>query len=531
MDIKKHLDLILEKYELNTLYIKFITISIITTVIKESFYWALLYLSDVLQTKPDMLPYFSGILIGLYGLHIPLKNYCTNLRNELITEIRMANLKYFNDKIINIQKDNILAFDLVEYYNSVDHFNDYFQEYIVSQQIKYDIPIRVVTLIIIALNKKFSLLVGLFAVFYSIVTVLNETKIIKESKLTKNLLDLENKVRNYMINSKQFIINDEFNKEYVTDNIIKAEATNKDIFDTNNTLDMQINIMLFIFIIVVIYIKKDELKPLDFFYYFLIIYDIEFIADKVNEYHKNKLNFNRMKERLNYLNNIKENDTTSKEEFISEINNNQQSNNMIVITNISNDLPKLSNKEPIVINQGEHILVQGESGSGKTSLLYLLKGMLQCNELIIKPSINTINTQSYIILSNYKSIFSGKLYDIISNYQKNPNIDNINEAIVISKLDHKFLNGNEDINIDKLSGGERIRIIIARLIYLLKGNNQYSILLFDEIDDNLNNKLAVEVSKNLLEIFNDKTILYITHNENVKKLFNRTINVKEGVIL
>lgn len=524
MDIKKHLNLILEKYELNTLYIKFITISIITTIIKESFYWALLYLSDILQTKPDMLPYFSGILIGLYGIHIPLKKYCTNLRNELIIEIRMANLKYFNDKIINIKKDNILGFDLVEYYNSVDHFNDYFQEYIVSQQIKYDIPIRVVTLIVIALNKKFSLLVGLFAVFYSVVTVLNKTKIIKESQLTKNLLELENKVRNYMINSKQFIINDEFNKEYVTENIIKAETTNKDIFDTNNTLDMQINIMLFIFIIVVIYIKKNELTPLDFFYYFLIIYDIEFIADKVNEYHKNKINFNRMKERLNYLNNIKQKDTT-KEEFISEL------DNTIVITNISNDIPKLSNKEPIVINQGEHILVQGESGSGKTSLLYLLKGMLQCNELIIKPNIKTINTHSYIILSNYKSIFSGKLYDIISNYQKNPNIDNINEAIVISKLDHKFLNGNEDINIDRLSGGERIRVIIARLIYLLKGNNQYNILLFDEIDENLNNKLAIEVATNLLEIFNDKTILYITHNENVKKIFNRIIHVKEGLIL
>jgi ABC-type transport system involved in cytochrome bd biosynthesis fused ATPase/permease subunit len=201
----------------------------------------------------------------------------------------------------------------------------------------------------------------------------------------------------------------------------------------------------------------------------------------------------------------------------------------ININMIENDTPKINITKPFVIKPYDHILVQGESGSGKTSLLYVLKGMLKCNKLIIDPNISTINRHSYIILSNNKSIFSGNLYDIITNYEECPSIDIINSSIKISKIDHKFTS-NDYVDIEKLSGGERIRLIIARLIYLIKKNPDRQILLFDEIDDNLNNKLAVEIASNLLEIFKDKTILYITHNDMVKELFKKKITVVDGII-
>jgi ABC-type lipoprotein export system ATPase subunit len=144
-------------------------------------------------------------------------------------------------------------------------------------------------------------------------------------------------------------------------------------------------------------------------------------------------------------------------------------------------------------------------------------------------NIKAINDSSYMVLSSNKSMFSGKLYDIISNYDYNPNIELINMAIKLAKLDHKY-NDNNYVDIDQLSGGERIRVTIARLIYNIKKDDKHNILLFDEVDENLNNILAVEIATNLLNIFNDKIILYITHNEMVKKLFKKRIDVNDGVI-
>lgn len=523
MDIEKHLDIILEKYQLHSMYNNYISTSIISTLVRESFYWMLLYLNDIIQENSNNLMQYSITLICWYFLQIPIKNYATNTRIEFIKEIRLANIKYFSDKVINIQKDTILSFDLIEYFNALDHFNDYFQEYVLNLQIKYDIPIRCITLIVIAKTQDFPVLIGLCAVFFSVIIVLNMNKIIKESQLTKELYDVETQMRNYMINSKQFIVNNEFNRKYFDINANNAETINMNIFNISSNLDTTMNIMLFIFIMLVFYIKRNDLTPIGFFYYFLMIYDIEWIIDKINEYYKNKINYNRMKERLKFLYSIKQ-------DIIQTVENmDNMTQSTININRIENDTPKISITKPFVIKPYDHILVQGESGSGKTSLLYVLKGMLKCNKLSIDPNIITINRHSYIILSNNKSIFSGNLYDIITNYEKVPSIEMINNSIKISKLDHKFTS-NEYVDIEQLSGGERIRLIIARLIYLIKMNPDRKILLFDEIDDNLNNKLAIEIASNLLEIFKDKTILYITHNDMVKKLFKKKITVVDGVI-
>jgi ABC-type lipoprotein export system ATPase subunit len=522
MDIEKHLDMILEKYHLHNMYKKYIITSILSTTVRESFYWALLYLNDIIQENPLNLMQYSIMLICLYFMQIPIKDYAINTRISFIKEIRLANIKYFSDKIIGIKKDTILSFDLIEYHNALDHFNDYFQEYILNLQIKYDIPIRCITLLVIAKTQKFPILVGMCAILFSVIIVLNQNKIIKESKLTKELYDVETQMRNYMINSKQFIVNSEFNRKYFDMNANNAESINMNISNLSCNLDTTMNIMLFIFVMLVFYIKQNDLTPIGFFYYFLMIYDIEWIIDKINEYYKNKINYNRMKERLIFLYSIKIDPIVENMDVMTP--------STININVIEHDMPKISIMKPLVIKPNDHILVQGESGSGKTSLLYVLKGMLKCNKLTIDPNITTINKHSYIILSNNKSIFSGNLYDIITNYEECPSVELINSSIIISKMDHKF-SGNDYVDIETLSGGERIRLIIARLIYLIKKNPDRQILLFDEIDDNLNNKLAVEIATNLLDIFKDKTILYITHNDKVKELFKNKITVVDGMIV
>ena len=158
----------------------------------------------------------------------------------------------------------------------------------------------------------------------------------------------------------------------------------------------------------------------------------------------------------------------------------------------------------------------------------MLKGIVKPNKLEITPAIEIINSQTYITLPNHKSLYSGNLYDIITNYDKNINEELIEYSLLASKIAHR-LNKNIFVDVETLSGGERIRLLIARIIYTVKTKN-YNILLFDEIDENLNDKLAIEICNNLKEIFRDKIILYITHNEKVKLLFEKKIFVKNGLI-
>ena len=65
---------------------------------------------------------------------------------------------------------------------------------------------------------------------------------------------------------------------------------------------MNVNLLMFALIIIVIRLKITELNHLDFFYYFLIVYDVEFIGDMINEYYKTQVGYIKMNDRLNYLN-------------------------------------------------------------------------------------------------------------------------------------------------------------------------------------------------------------------------------------
>lgn len=519
MNIYEHFDILINKYNLNYIYKKYIFLSILTTTLQESFYWFLIYFSDIVKINPTLLSKLSIILIAIIGLNIPVERHFNHAKTELIEKLKLANNNYFYDRIINMSKKELLNFNLVEYFNILDHFNENLEQFVSNIKRKLDIPIKFITLIIIALNKKFTILIALLIVFCIIVKFLNEYKNLEETELTKDFFKYENIIRNYVINGKHFLINDEFNKKYLIKNFTKYEKVNNDILTLNYNLDMKVNILMFCLIIIVIRLKIHELTHMDFFYYFLIVYDVEFISNMINDYYKTKVYYVKMEERLQYLNSFVPEDKVIGS--TAKITN-------IKINSLDNKKPLLTSDKPIIINENDHILVNGESGSGKTTLLYMLKGIVKPDNINITPPIADIAYQTYLTLSNHKSLYSGNLYDIISNYDNNLNDDLIQYALKKSKI-HDKLNKNEFIDIETLSGGERMRLIISRIIYNVTKSN-YNILLFDEIDENLNNELAIDICNNLRDVFKDKIILYITHNEKVKELFKKKIMVENNMI-
>lgn len=519
INIQKHFNFLLDNYKLRGVYHSFLLFSCFSTLLKESFYWLLLYFSLIVKNKPEKMHFFAKILIMTIGVNVFVTRYFGYYQCELLKKVKLANNDFFNDRIINMTKKNLLNFDLVEYFEILENFNLNIEEYILNVKKLYDIPIKSLTIGVIAISQNYLMLIGLFAVFYAVVRVLNERKLIEERELTKKYFKYEGSIRNYIINGKNLLLNNEFNKKYSMKNYHNFENINAQIFELKNMLELKVDIAMLIFIIIVIVSRINRLTHFGFFSYFLIIYDIEFISDMINDYYKGKVNYNKMEERLRYLYSFIPNEKILKD---------APKISRIELREFENEIPKVKLESSLTLNTGDHYLVTGESGSGKTTLLYLFKGILQPSKITVTPTIKEIIPRAYLTLPNHKSVYSGVLNDIISNYELEPNHELIKFAIEKAKIDHK-LKENEFIDIDLLSGGERIRLLIARLIYTIK-TRDFDLLLFDEIDENLNDVLAVEIYKSLREVFSDKMMLYITHNEKVKQLFEKKIKVGNGEI-
>jgi ABC-type lipoprotein export system ATPase subunit len=518
MNLDNYFNILIKNYDLEKLYNRYKNYCILYSLIKESFHWFLLYFSNLVKENPNIIYTLSSSLLLIYGLSIPIEKHLNFIKEELINKIKISNTKYFFYKILKLSKKDLLHIDLVEIYSIIEKINYNLEEFICNNKNKYEIPIRFSTLIFIGINKKYYLLIILMIIYYYTIQCFNSSKINIENCIIKKSFNYENKIRNYFINSKNNIINDIFNIKYVNNNINLYENENTKILNLNNNLNFKCDIVILVIILIIIFNKIKKLNYFDFYYFFMIIYDIEHFTDKLNEYYRNQFNYNKSVERLEYLFRLKE-----------DINNNNNNNiniNNININYISNKNPNLLLKNPLNINQNDHILIDGSSGSGKTSLLYILKGVIKPDKINCVPSLDYIYNKTFLSLPNHKNLFNSKLYDIITNFDETPDIELINYAIKSSKF---VINNNEYIYIEKLSSGERVRLLIAKIIYIIKKYN-FSILLFDEIDENLNDDLALEICENIKNIFYDKIILYISHNSIVKKLFTKKILIKNGQI-
>ena len=325
-------------------------------------------------------------------------------------------------------------------------------------------------------------------------------------------------IQNYTTNSTNLLINKELNQNYLTNNINNLCKTKTKMNLISDNILLYSNISTLVFIICIIYFRLDKINGLTFMVYFLLLYDIQAITSKVIFYNKNKIFYNRFPSRINYMNKL------IPSYFVPEI---KTKITQITINSISNKVPNISLNTKIIINENNHILIDGISGSGKTTLLYILSNLLKPDQIDIIPNIDEINNQSYITLPQYKGIIDGNLYDIISNHNSDPDIELINYSIKTSQFK---ISDNILIHVNNISAGEHMRLLLARIIYSVKSNPRFNILLLDEIDQNLNDNLAISIATELLNIFIDKIIFYITHNDKVKNLFTKKLMVNNGNI-
>ncbi|MCR6820228.1 ABC transporter ATP-binding protein, partial [Bacillus thuringiensis] len=174
------------------------------------------------------------------------------------------------------------------------------------------------------------------------------------------------------------------------------------------------------------------------------------------------------------------------------------------------------------IKRGEALTIVGPSGSGKTTLINLLeKFYFPTNgEITIdNVNINQLNTyelrKNIGIVSQGSSLISGTILENLLYGLDEKYIDesNIREALRYANLE-EFVEKQKDkldTNIgesgDKLSGGEKQRLNIARLF--LKNPD---IILLDEPTSNLDIESRNLVLESIKTLTKGKTVIKVTHN-------------------
>lgn len=196
---------------------------------------------------------------------------------------------------------------------------------------------------------------------------------------------------------------------------------------------------------------------------------------------------------------------------------------------------KALNEVNLSLDEGKFVVILGPSGAGKSTLLNLLGGLDSPTSGTITVDGKDISKLSNDELADYRASTVGfvfQFYNLIPTLTVKENVELVKsiapKAFPAEKmLDEVGLKDHLHNFPAELSGGEQQRVSIARA---LAKNPQ--ILLCDEPTGALDSETGALVLKLLLKMARDygKTIIVVTHNQNIAKMADRIIRVKNGEI-
>jgi len=195
-------------------------------------------------------------------------------------------------------------------------------------------------------------------------------------------------------------------------------------------------------------------------------------------------------------------------------------------------LKNLSFKIPL----GKWTSIIGEIGSGKTTIAYLILKFLKPDKgeiLLDEISLNDIDDELWYENISYAGQFPilfnfGIEENILMGKEKDEKFDEIVKFLKIEEILKKDLKSEKGEIGEKLSGGEKQKICIARAIF-----KDSSIIILDEATSNMDINTEKEIVEKLREIqkIENKTIIFITHRKLPIIKSDYIIHISNGILV
>jgi putative ABC transport system ATP-binding protein len=167
------------------------------------------------------------------------------------------------------------------------------------------------------------------------------------------------------------------------------------------------------------------------------------------------------------------------------------------------------------IPKGSFTCIVGPSGHGKSTLMHLFGGL-------DRPTEGSVFFQFFNLmqsLTSKENIETAMMLAGIPKKMRTPR--------ALELLDMMGLADKVDSKPNQLSGGQQQRVAIARALA-----NDPDILLMDEPTGNLDSVAETEIMDILLSLHRQgKTIIIVTHSNEIAKRAEQVINVKDGQII
>lgn len=193
----------------------------------------------------------------------------------------------------------------------------------------------------------------------------------------------------------------------------------------------------------------------------------------------------------------------------------------------------------LIIEKGHHIGIIGETGSGKSTLIDLLLGLLKptAGQILIDGEYPAYSRQwhqmiGYVPQSVYLTDDTIEANIAFGENKESINYDKLNKAIddaqlrpLINQLDEgtKTIVGERGV---RLSGGERQRISIARALY-----RDPQVLIFDEATSALDNETEAKLMQTIYKVSENRTVIMIAHRLTTLKDCDQIITLEKGKII
>lgn len=193
------------------------------------------------------------------------------------------------------------------------------------------------------------------------------------------------------------------------------------------------------------------------------------------------------------------------------------------------------------IEKGEVVSIVGPSGAGKTTLLQIMGTLDKADEGTLEIDGISVNNLKQKDLARFRNEHVGFVFQFHQLLPEFTALENVEiPALIAGKsakearkramelLEYMGLGERANHKPNELSGGEKQRVAVARALV-----NQPSVVLADEPSGSLDSQNKHELHQLFFDL-RDKygqTFVIVTHDEELASLTDRTIRMRDGMII